>query len=142
MSRTINIQTDFTSGEIDPKLRARLDLQQYYKALSTAQNVVVQPQGGITRRPGLQYIGTISGGAPASGVRLVPFEFSTTDSYMLLFVNERMYIYKAKVLQTNINGSGDDYLATSGVTSARLANMRWVQSADTLILVEEDMPPK
>jgi len=75
VSRTLNIQTDFTAGVIDPKLRGRLDLDQYYKAMSSAQNIVVQPQGGITRRPGLQYISTISGGAPASGVRLVPFEF-------------------------------------------------------------------
>lgn len=142
MSRTIAIQTDFTSGVIDPKLRSRLDLPQYYKAMSTGQNVLVQPQGGITRRPGLQYIGTIGGGTPADGTQLVPFEFSTSDSYMLLFVDERMYIYKAKVLQTNINGSGNDYLTTTGVTSDRLANMRFVQSADTLILVEEDMAPK
>ena len=142
MSRTLNIQTDFTAGVIDPKLRGRLDLDQYYKAMSSAQNIVVQPQGGITRRPGLQYISTISAGAPASGVRLVPFEFSTTDSYMLLFVNERMHIFKAKTLQTNINGFGNDYLVTTGITSARLANLRWVQSADTLIVVEDDMHPK
>ena len=141
MSRTLNIQTDFTSGEIDPKLRALLDLEQYYKALASAKNVIIQPQGGITRRPGLQYIGTL-GGSPADGVRLVPFEFSISDSYMLLFTNERMYIYKNKVLQTAINGGGNDYLTTTGVTSAVLPTMRWVQSADTLIIVQEDIPPK
>ena len=79
----------------------------------------------------------------ANGVRLVAFEFSTSDSYMLCFTHNRMYIYKAGVLITNINGSGNPYLDTSGVSlsSAKLANMCWTQSADTLIVVHEDVAP-
>ncbi|OUU45214.1 MAG: hypothetical protein CBC16_01270, partial [Verrucomicrobia bacterium TMED56] len=103
---------------------------------------VIQPQGGITRRPGLQYVSTIpSAAAPQSGCRLVPFEFSTTQSYMLLFVHNRMYIYKDKVLQTNINGTGNDYLVTT-ITSAMISTIDYAQSADTLIVVQEDMAPK
>jgi hypothetical protein len=52
-----------------------------------------------------------------------------------------MYIFKNKVLQTNINGSGNDYLTTT-IASARLDAMCFTQSADTLIVVEEDMKPK
>jgi hypothetical protein len=57
-----------------------------------------------------------------------------------LFVHNRVYIYKDKELVTNINGSGNDYLATS-ITSAQLTTMDFAQSVDTLILVQEDMTP-
>ncbi len=142
MSRAATLQTNFTTGEIDPLLKSRIDIDQYYNSLEQARNVVIQPQGGITRRPGLQYVSTIpSAAAPQSGCRLVPFEFSTTQSYMLLFVHNRMYIYKDKVLQTNINSSGNDYLTTS-ITSAMIGTIDYAQSADTLIVVQEDMAPK
>ena len=52
MARIVQFQTNFSVGELDPLLRARTDLQQYKNALDTAQNVIVQPQGGIRRRPG------------------------------------------------------------------------------------------
>jgi len=141
MSRAITIQTNFTTGEVDPLLKSRIDIKQYYNALDKARNILIQPQGGVERRPGLQFIKQIdSGGSPENGTRLVPFEFSTTQSYMLLFVHNRVYIYKDKELVTNINGSGNDYLATS-ITSAYLTTMDFAQSVDTLILVQEDMTP-
>jgi hypothetical protein len=54
-----------------------------------------------------------------------------------------MYIFKAGVLVANINGSGNPYLSTSGVglTGARLNNIVWTQSADTLIVVHPDVAP-
>ena len=146
MARFVSIQTNFSTGELDPLLRARVDLTAYSNALEEATNVVCQPQGGIRRRPGLKYItalpssGTESAG---NGVRLLEFEFSTDDSYMLCFTHNRMYIFKNEALVTNINGSGNPYLNTSGVgiTSSVLANMCWTQSADTLIVVHKDLPP-
>jgi hypothetical protein len=142
MTRAVTLQSNFTTGEIDPLLRSRIDINQYYNALEQARNVLIQPQGGATRRPGLQFISEIPSAAnPQNGCRLVPFEFSTTQSYMLLFVHNRMYIYKDKVLQTNINSSGNDYLVTT-ITSTMIKTMDFAQSADTLIVVQEDMAPK
>jgi len=142
MSRVVGIQSNFTTGEVDPLLHSRIDIEQYYNSLAQARNVLIQPQGGVTRRPGLQYIGEIpSAATPQNGCRLVPFEYSTTQSYMLLFTNNRMYIYKDKVLQTNINGTGDDFLITT-IATANIPTMDYTQSADTLIVVQEDMAPK
>ena len=142
MSRAVTIQTNFTTGEVDPLLKARIDINQYYNALEQARNVLIQPQGGIERRPGLQFIFEIPSAAnPQNGMKLVPFEFSTTQSYMLLFVHNRMYIFKNKELVTNINSSGNDYLTTT-IGSTVLATMDHTQSADTLIVVQEDMAPK
>ena len=142
MSRAVTIQTNFTTGEVDPLLKSRIDINQYYNALDQARNVLIQPQGGIERRPGLQFIFEVPSAAnPQNGMKLIPFEFSTTQSYMLLFVHNRMYIFKNKELVTNINSSGNDYLTTT-IGSTVLATMDHTQSADTLILVQEDMAPK
>ena len=140
MPRFVDIQTSFITGELDPLLRARVDLHQYTNALAKATNVVVQPQGGIRRRPGLKHIVELPSAA-ANGVRLVPFEFSVNDSYMLCFTDLRMYILKDGVQITNINGSGNAYLTTT-ITAAMLANIVWTQSADTMIIVQEDLNPQ
>jgi hypothetical protein len=142
MARIVQIQTNFSSGEIDPLLRARVDLQQYQNGAERLENVLVQPQGGVKRRPGLNHLLELpSAASPANGTRMVPFEFNVNDSYMLVFVNQRMYIFKDRTLITNINGSGNNYLAVSTVTSSILSTMCWTQSADTLIITHEDINP-
>jgi len=141
MSRVIRSQTNFTSGEIDPKLRARIELQQYYNGLERADNVVVQPQGGIQRRDGTRFIAELPSSA-GTAVRTVHFEFSVNDSYMLIFVDQKMFVFKDKTQITNINGTGNDFLNVPKVTSSVIPTMCWAQSADTLILCQENMPPQ
>lgn len=142
MTRLVSIQTNFSSGEIDPLLRARVDLKQYQNGAETLTNVLVQPQGGVRRRGGLKYITELpSAASPASGTRCIAFEFNVDDSYMLVFTNQRMYVFKDKTLITNINGSGNPYLAVTAVTSSILATMCWTQSADTLIITHKDINP-
>ena len=141
MSRAITVQTNFTTGEIDPLLKARTDIGQYNNGLDKARNVTIQPQGGIERRQGLQFIKEIpSAASPEDGARLIPFEFSTTQSYMLLFTHNRLYIYKDKALLTNINGSGNDFLTTA-IPSTKVSTIDFAQSFDTLVLVHEDLTP-
>ena len=143
MARFVDFQTNFVTGELDPLLRARVDLQQYNNALAKATNVVIQPQSGLRRRPGLKHIielpnsGTESA---ANGVRLINFEFSVDDSYMLCFVATRMFVIKDGVLITDINGTGNNFLTTS-ITAAMLDDLCWVQSADTMVIVHPDLSP-
>tara|TARA_Y100000401_G_scaffold117393_1_gene125995 strand:+ start:2191 stop:4173 length:1983 start_codon:yes stop_codon:yes gene_type:complete len=142
MSRQVQIQTNFSVGELDPLLKSRIDLQQYYNALQTANNVFIQPQGGIKRRDGLKYLAELPSAAnPQNGIRCIPFEYSTSDSYMLVIVNQRIYIFKNKALITNINGSGNDYFAVSALTSAVLANINYAQFGDTIIFTHNDLQP-
>jgi len=141
MSRIIRVQTNFTSGELDPKLRARIDLRQYYNGLETAQNIVVQPQGGIQRRDGTRFIAELPAAA-GDAVRTVQFEFSVNDSYMLIFVDEKMFVFKDGIQITDINGSGNDFLSVPNITDAVIPTMCWAQSADTLIVCQETMQPQ
>jgi hypothetical protein len=137
--RIVRLATNFTSGELDPLLRGRSDLEQYQNGLERAKNVMVQPQGGLRRRDGLRFIADFTG---FTAFKLVPFEFSTTDSYLLVFVAGRIYVYKAGVRQTNINGSGDDYITATGLTAAMLNEMDHTQAVDTLIVCHEDLETK
>ena len=144
MPRFIDFQTNFSTGELDPLLRSRVDIPQYANALAKATNVVLQPQGGMRRRAGSRHILELpnsSTPSAANGVRLVAFEFSVDDSYMLCFVAGRMYVIKNGSTIANINGSGNNYLAVASVTGAMLSSMCWTQSADTLILVHPDLSP-
>jgi hypothetical protein len=140
MPRFVDLQSNFSTGELDPLLRARVDLQAYNNALAKATNVLIQPQGGMRRRPGTKYVAELPSNA-SDGVRLVSFQFSVDDSYMLCFVHQRMYVIKNGALITNINGSGNNYLSVSSITSAIVDDMCWTQSADTLIVVHPDLQP-
>jgi len=142
MARFVTMQTNFSSGEIDPLLRARIDLDQYKNGAQKLTNVVAQPQGGVKRRPGLKHIYEIgSSYAPEDGVRIVPFEFSTADSYMLMFTHQKMHVIRNRSVVQDINGSGNDYLTISSLTSSMLETMCWTQSADTVIIVHPDLEP-
>ena len=145
MPRFVEFTTNFATGELDPLLRARVDLQAYNNALAKATNVLIQPQGGLRRRPGTKHIfelpNSSSGASSAgNGVRLVSFQFSVTDSYMLCFTHNRMHVVKNGAIVTNINGTGNSYLTTT-ITSAMVDDMCWTQSADTLIVVHPDLSP-
>jgi hypothetical protein len=141
MPRSVLIQTNFVVGELDPLLRGRIDLNQYYNALQKATNVVIQPQGGARRREGLQYIDTLPANLASQAIKLVPFQFNVLDSYMFAIVPGRVYIYKNKALLTNINASGNNYLAVAGFTAGVIPGLKFAQSADTIIFVQEDLAP-
>ena len=144
MARFTNIITNFSTGELDPLLRSRVDLDQYNNALAKATNVLIQPQGGLRRRPGTKHILELPNSSTPSagnGVRLVSFQFSVTDSYMLCFTHQRMHVIKNGAVVANINGSGNNFLALASLTSDMVDDMCWTQSADTLIVVHPDLQP-
>ena len=143
MPRFVEFTTNFATGELDPLLRARVDLTAYNNALAKATNVLIQPQGGLRRRPGTKHIFELPNSSTPSagnGVRLVSFQFSVADSYMLCFTHNRMHVVKNGAIVTNINGTGNSYLTTT-ISSDIVDDMCWTQSADTLIVVHPDLQP-
>jgi hypothetical protein len=140
-------------GEFDPLVKGRVDITQYQAGLEKATNVVCIPQGAIERRPGQQFLLDVSSDLGGSftaqqGLRLIPFEFSSVDSFMLVFVklstsstnNAKMFVFRQGVLQTNINSSGNNYLTVS-LGDISFDAITFTQSADTLILMHEDLAP-
>lgn len=76
-------QRTFSSGEISPSLYARVDLVKYATGLRTCKNAIVLRYGGVSNRPGTQYVGEVSDSTKQ--VRLVPFIFSDDVTYVLQF---------------------------------------------------------
>ncbi|MAH46174.1 hypothetical protein CMI37_10105 [Candidatus Pacearchaeota archaeon] len=98
--------TAFTAGEFSPRLHGRTDLAKYSSAAEEIENFIVHPHGGLTRRPGTEYIGEVKDSSAIT--RLVPFEFSTTQAYVLEFGNLYMRVYKdgGRVVDANVTVSG------------------------------------
>lgn len=136
MAKVWQFQSNLNKGELDPRLVGRNDLQAFYNGLKDATNILTIPQGGAKTRPGMEYLGTALGDG-----RVEAFSFSTEQNYLLVFTDLRMQIYKEGVLQTNINGSGNDYLVTT-LTLAQVQEMDYIQSADTIIITHEDIAPQ
>lgn len=67
-----------------------------------------------------------------SETRLIPFEFNTEQTYMLVATDKNIGVYKDGALVTNVK---------SPYTSAQVGEINWTQSADTLIVVHEDVAP-
>ena len=43
--------TNFTAGELSPRLDGRTDLAKYQNGCKTLQNFIVHPHGGASREP-------------------------------------------------------------------------------------------
>ena len=52
-------QTNFTHGEIDPRMISRSDLVIYRKSAQLLRNIVVIPTGGAKRRFGTKYLSNL-----------------------------------------------------------------------------------
>jgi len=152
MGRLKQYQAGFTVGELDPLLRGRIDLQQYYSSVALADNVLFEPQGGFSRRPGLRFVSDLTADNPGNGVLLMPFEFSTTQNFMIVASvfnassTIRLRFYANQTLLGSINGSSNSYLdfgvGTLYDTSAiDMDKTYFTQSADTLIVVNEGFAP-
>ena len=92
MARVAVELTNFTGGELSPRLDGRTDLAKYTSGCSTLENLVVYPHGSAARRPGSTFLAEVANSA--NKTRLIPFEFSTTQTYMLEFSNLKMRVYK------------------------------------------------
>ena len=46
------IKTNFTAGEISPRLMGRVDIARYANGAKIIENAVCVVQGGVVRRPG------------------------------------------------------------------------------------------
>ncbi len=77
------MQTSFAAGEVSPTLFGRVDLDKYHIGLQVCRNAFVDYRGGITNRPGTRLVGPVLDSNFQN--RLIPFTFSTVQTYILVF---------------------------------------------------------
>ncbi|MDC1330055.1 hypothetical protein N8210_00810 [Pelagibacteraceae bacterium] len=130
MARTTLALTSFVSGEFGNKLTGRTDFDKYTSAAKTLENFLVHPQGAATRRVGTQFIASVK--TAAAKTRLIPFEFSTTQTYILEFGNNYIRFFKDK---GQILSGGSAYEISTPYLTAELFDIKFAQSADVMYLV-------
>jgi len=77
------MQASFAGGELAPALAARVDYSKYHIGAKRLRNFFVQASGGVANRSGTRFVGRVRDSAHP--VRLIPFQFSTTQTYVLEF---------------------------------------------------------
>lgn len=131
------IQPSFSAGEVAPATYARVDLARYYTALKTCRNFVVLPEGGAQNRSGTLFITEVKNSNART--RLIPFQFSTEQTYILEFGN--LYIRFISMGGQVVSG-GVPYEIASPYTTAQLQDLKFTQSADVMTIVHPDHPPR
>lgn len=98
----------FNSGELSPLLDGRTDVQKYYSGCKTLENFLVLSYGGVERRPGTKYIASVK--TASSKTRLIPFEYSVDDSYILEFGDEYIRFYRngGQIQEIETGASSED----------------------------------
>lgn len=131
--RSRTLQSSFNAGELDPRLTARTDTKKYYSGVKQARNVLLLPQGGVRRRPGLRHVTTL--GAAGLPHQCIAFAFSIDQTYAVVLLAGGFRVFRP---------DGTALASVFGLpwTGQQAAEMNRAQSADTLLLVHPDLPPQ
>ena len=131
------IQPSFAGGEFAPSLYGRVDIQKYSIGCKTVRNFLIHKHGGASNRPGTKYIAETKDSAKKA--RLVPFEFSTVQSYAIEFGDKycRFYMNGAQIL----DASDVPYEIETPYDAEDLFLLKFTQSADVLYIAHPDYHP-
>lgn len=130
-------QPSFTGGELSPALWARTDLAKYTSGLKTALNVFLHPHGGVSNRAGLEFCGEVK--TSANQTRLIPFQFSTVQTYALEFGNLYMRVWKDGGV---VLSGGLPYEIATPFTTADLWGLVFTQEADVVYITHQNYAPR
>ena len=135
MARVDYIQTNFTAGEISPRLLGRVDVARFKNGLKTCLNAIPQVHGGAKRAPGSRFAAETKDSTKAA--RLIPFIFNRSQAFVIEFgdLYARFYTTTGQILDT-----GTPVEVTSPYTEAQLDDIHYVQSADTMFLFHPSHP--
>jgi hypothetical protein len=111
MARVHPFQTNFTAGELTPKLAGQVDFKKYNNGVEILENMTVFPQGGAKRRYGTRFVAEVKDSSKTT--RLIPFEFNIEQSYILEFGDQYIRFFKDNGQITN---------ATQTITNITQAN--------------------
>lgn len=137
MPKLLHSQKSFNGGAISPRLYGRTDLGIYQTGLKTAENIVLGTEGHMRKRNGTQYIAETGDSSTKS--RLIPFQYSQTQSVVLEFGNETIRFFADKA---QIKSGGTPYEIVSPYTESDLPNITYAQFANVLYIACEGYAPR
>lgn len=133
MSLANPIQTSFASGVLTPLMYGRVDIAKYSAGLAEGVNMFIYQQGPAFRRSGTRFIRPAHDSNYKS--RLISFEFSTIQAYVLEFSQNVAKIFKEEALVPATT-------LTTNLPASILQEMDYDQSADTLYLTHVSYIPR
>lgn len=149
MPKAAPIQTNFTAGELSPRLEGRVDISKYFNGARTLKNMTIHAHGGATRRGGTKHVATAK--TPMKKVRLIPFQFSVEQAYMLEFAEGCIRFYRddaqiggggfSSGFSNGFSGEANIVEVANTYLESELFEIQFVQSADVLYLVHPNHPP-
>ena len=137
MARVHPFQTNFTAGELTPKLAGQVDFKKYNNGVEIMENMTVFPQGGASRRYGTRFVKEVKDSSKVT--RLIPFEFNIEQSYVLEFGDQYIRFYKDN---GQITSGGSAYEIATPFTESMLYEIQFTQSADVMYIVHETLKPR
>ena len=138
MPRSSPIQTDFSTGEISPTVYGRVDADKYKSALAKCENFLPTAQGALVRRSGTMFVDEVKDSSKLT--RLVPFEFSTDQAYVLEFGDNYIRFFANYGFIPDPVTPANHYELASPYTEAMLPDISWQQIGDVLYIVHKDYP--
>ncbi len=151
MAKSNFVQNSFVSGELSETIKGRTDLEQYYKGMEVATNVLTTPQGGVKRRMGSQfvdrgvadttpfiipdnqsYFGPITTGSISASERLqIITDSESTYETNILQDNEAVYLTIDLQVATDIAYIDIKNIRLSGLDgTGKTDNNFWLYSSD------------
>ncbi len=135
--RLTPIINSFSSGELSPRLMGRTDSPKYSSGCEVMENFIALPHGGAKRRGGTEFINEVKNSAHTT--RLIPFEFSVDQTYVLEFGNNYIRFY------TNggqIQANSAAYEIATNYTHAQVNELQFAQNADVMWIVHPSHKPR
>jgi len=93
LTRSTKVQTNFTAGELSPRLFGRTDIAKVQSGAKTVENIICQKHGGAMRRPGTKYVSEVRDSSDTT--RLIGFEYSVDQTYVLEFGDQTIRFYRS-----------------------------------------------
>ncbi len=123
MPKASPMQQSFSAGEISPLLRSRSDFDKYQSAVQLLENYIPLIQGPLLRRSGTKFTAEVKYSSKIT--RLIQFEFSTTQAYMIEAGENyfRFYRNKAAILEAGVIISNVTQANPAVVTTLAVHNL-------------------
>lgn len=143
MSLTPVLLTNFTSGELSPRLAGRVDVSKYFNGCQSLENFLAQPHGGVARRSGMRFVAEA---ARHEGVSLlVPYEDATGAAWVLEFAQDASGTGLLRFFTGGglaVDSLGAPMRLSTPYLEEHLPDLRFVQDRYSLILCHPLFAPR
>lgn len=130
-------QALFSKGELSPRLHARSDLEQWKAGLELCSNWLILRQGGLRKRAGTRFIAEVK--TSAVGARIVPFVFSSAQTYVLELGNTYGRVFSQ---QARVENAGAPVEFATPFTLQQVKEIDYTHSGDVLYALHKAVRPQ